>query len=223
MMRSTLFILTAFSASDAFVTGPCYQHRSHHTTALRMAEASDNSSNTDILNSPAFLRRKVDVLKSDIAEMQEKLNAAENMLEENQAEWKPQIDALQNEYKAMQQRNTKKRDSADEQATSQVARQLLEVLDNFDRAFGVVIPETEEQAVIAQAYESVYHDILNQFHKLGIEEVKTVGTEFDYQIHQAVMQRPSDQFEEGIVCEEYQKGFKIGDTLIRAAMVAVAA
>jgi molecular chaperone GrpE len=187
------------------------------------AAASDSSGATDILNSPAFLRRKADVLKSDIAELQEKLGAAQKLLQDNQAEWKPQIDALQTEFTAMQQRNSKKANTADDQATSQVARQLLEVLDNFDRAFGVVIPETPAQCEIALSYERIYDDILQQFHQLGIEEVKTVGIEFDYAIHQAVLQRPSADHEEGIVCEEYQKGFKIGDTLIRAAMVAVAA
>ena len=56
-----------------------------------------------------------------------------------------------------------------------------------------------------------------------MEEVETVGTEFDYEVHQAVMQKPSEEYDEGIVCEELQKGFKIGDTLVRAAMVVVAA
>ena len=56
-----------------------------------------------------------------------------------------------------------------------------------------------------------------------MQQVETLGTEFDYEVHQAVMQQPSDEYDEGIVCQEFQKGFKIGDTLIRAAMVAVAA
>jgi len=58
---------------------------------------------------------------------------------------------------------------------------------------------------------------------LGIEQVPTVGIEFDYEIHQAVLQRPSEEYGEGIVMEELAKGFKHGDNLIRAAMVAVAA
>jgi molecular chaperone GrpE len=46
--------------------------------------------------------------------------------------------------------------------------------------------------------------------------------EFDYEFHQAVMQKPSEEYEEGIVCEELAKGFKLNDQLIRAAMVVVA-
>jgi molecular chaperone GrpE len=65
--------------------------------------------------------------------------------------------------------------------------------------------------------------VLQTFQSLGVELVPTVGLEFDYENHQAVMQKPSVEYEEGIVCEELQKGFRCGDVLVRAAMVVVAA
>lgn len=108
-------------------------------------------------------------------------------------------------------------------ATTQVVRKMLEVLDNYDRAFGVITPETDAERAIEAHYKEAYQMILSTFEKLGVEEVPTVGIEFDYELHQAVMQKPSEEYEEGIVCEEFQKGFRIGDTLVRAAMVAVAA
>lgn len=111
----------------------------------------------------------------------------------------------------------------DNMATIQVTRQMLEVLDNYDRAFGAVTPSTDEEKAIEAEYKATYDMILDTFGKLGVEEVATLGTEFDYEVHQAVMQKPSDEYEEGIVCEEFQKGFKLGNELVRAAMVAVAA
>ena len=111
----------------------------------------------------------------------------------------------------------------DDMATLQVARQMLEVLDTFDRAFGAVTPESEEQSAIEAEYKASYDMIINTLNELGVEQVETVGKEFDYEVHQAVMQRPSEDYEEGIVCEEFQKGFKLGNQLVRAAMVAVAA
>jgi molecular chaperone GrpE len=107
-------------------------------------------------------------------------------------------------------------------ATVRVAREMLSVLDTFDRAFGAVKAETEEELAIEAEYKATYDQILGIFKELGVETVDTVGKEFDYAYHQAVMQKPSE-FEEGIVCEEFAKGFVIGETLIRAAMVAVAA
>ena len=111
----------------------------------------------------------------------------------------------------------------DAMATQQVVREVLEVIDNFDRAFGAIVPETEEEVVIEAEYKALYQKIIDTFDSLGVKKVETVGTEFNYEYHQAVMQRPSPDYEEGIVCDELQSGFMVGDTLIRAAMVAVAA
>ena len=108
-------------------------------------------------------------------------------------------------------------------AVQKVVRDMLDLLDNFDRAFGVITPETDKEKEIEAEYKEVYQMLLDTFEKLGVKQVETVGTEFDYEVHQAVMQRPSDEYEEGIVCDELQKGFIVGDKLIRAAMVAVAA
>lgn len=177
---------------------------------------------SDILNSPAFLKRKIDVLRSDIEKADMDLEDIKEQVDAGKAEWGQQLDDLQLEYKKIQERMTKQNSEGDDTATVQVVRKMLEVLDNYDRAFGVVTAETPEQQEIEDAYKASYQKILDTFDSLGVTEVKTVGTEFDYEVHQAVMQRPSD-YEEGIVCEELQKGFILGDKLIRAAMVSVSA
>jgi len=107
-------------------------------------------------------------------------------------------------------------------ATVQVVREMLGVLDNYDRALGAIKPETDEEKEIEAEYKATYEQILKTFESLGVTVVETVGKEFDYEFHQAVMQMPTDEYEEGIVCSEMAKGFALGDTLIRAAMVAVA-
>ena len=113
--------------------------------------------------------------------------------------------------------------SKDMEVIRSVVREMLELLDNFYRAFTSIKPETDAEKAIEAEYKEVYQQVMAKIGELGVEEVPTVGIEFDYEMHQAVMQKPSDEYEEGIVCEEFQKGFKLGDTLIRAAMVAVAA
>lgn len=111
----------------------------------------------------------------------------------------------------------------DMEVVRRVVREMLGLLDNFDRAFGVVKPDNEEQKMIEAEYKEAYQMVMDVIKSLGVEEVPTIGIEFDYELHQAVMQKPGTDFEEGTVCEEFQKGFKIGDSLIRPAMVAVAA
>ena len=182
-----------------------------------------NDAASDILNSPVFLKRKLDVLKSDLSKIEDDIKQAKDKFEQGKIEWGTQFEDLEKEYKNIQQRLTTQSSKSDDQAVMQVARQMLEVLDNFDRAFGQVTVTTPTEKEIEAEYQNVYNMVLATFKKLGVEEVESVGKEFDYEVHQAVMQKPSDDHEEGIVCEEFRKGFKIGDTLIRASMVAVAA
>lgn len=177
---------------------------------------------TDILNSPAFLRRKIDVLKSDVEKVEVEIEEANKVLEANKLEWGPKLDDLQREYVNIQDRMSKQSREGEGTATIEVARKMLDVLDNYDRAFGQVNAETDEEKEVEAAYMKTKDMILNIFKTLDIKEVETVGTEFDYEFHQAVLQRPSE-YEENIVCEELAKGYVLGDKLIRAAMVSVSA
>jgi molecular chaperone GrpE len=114
-------------------------------------------------------------------------------------------------------------EKGDTKAIVRVVQEVLGLLDNFDRAYGVIQPQTDTDRAIEAEYKAAYQMILDTIEKLGVTEVETVGKEFDYQIHQAVMQMPGTEYQEGICCQEFQKGFMMDDTLIRPAMVAVAA
>mmetsp|Transcript_29600 Transcript_29600/g.60067 ORF Transcript_29600/g.60067 Transcript_29600/m.60067 type:complete len:150 (-) Transcript_29600:629-1078(-) len=127
------------------------------------------------------------------------------------------------QYLNIQDRMVQQNKEGNPAATVEVVRKILDVLDNYDRAFGAVVSETEEQKAVELDYKKTQEMLYEILKKLGVTEVPTVGTEFDYEVHQAVMQRPSEEYEEGIVCEELAKGFVLGDKLIRAAMVSVAA
>jgi molecular chaperone GrpE len=185
-------------------------------------QVTSAASDMDILNSPQFLSRKRDVLMNDIQKIQNDITLAREQLQQNKNEWGSQFADLQKEYEMIQQRMNVQSNASNDAATLQVVRSMLAVLDNFDRAFGQVTVNTEDERAIENEYKQVYFSILDIFKKLGVEEVPTVGIEFNYEIHQAVMQKPSTDYSEGIVCEELQKGFQINNTLIRAAMVAVA-
>lgn len=176
----------------------------------------------DILNSPDFLKRKIDVLKSDIQATELKIEALTATVEEGKAEWGPQLEKLQSESANVQERLGNQNKQGDTMATVQVVREMLGVLDNYDRALGSIEPTTDEEKEIEAEFKATYAQILETFDALGVKTVETIGTEFDYEVHQAVMQMPTDEFEEGIVCSEMGKGFILGETLIRAAMVAVA-
>lgn len=122
----------------------------------------------------------------------------------------------------MQERLAKQGAQGTELATVDVAQKILNVLDNYDRAFQAVEAATNEEVEIVEAYKKTQDMILEAFAELNVTKVETLGAEFDYEVHQAIMQMPSDEYEEGIVCQEFQLGWKCGDKLIRPAMVAVA-
>eukprot|EP00978_Attheya_sp_CCMP212_P005726 scaffold12832_cov50-Attheya_sp.AAC.7 len=239
MTRSPLFLaaplLLLASSVDAFSVGRSSVFVRQNTRMYAESSSDDTAkdkteelklpeeSSSDILNSPAFLKRKLEVLNSDLAALEGEMEATSTILQENKAEWGPQLDALQNEYVNIQSRMTRQSEEGKDVATLEVSRKMLEVMDNYDRAFGAVKPETDEEKETEAAYKKTYDMILETFKDLGITEVETLGKEFDYEVHQAVMQRPSDEYEEGIVCDELAKGYILGDRLIRAAMVSVAA
>ena len=80
-----------------------------------------------------------------------------------------------------------------------------------------------EEVEIVDAYKNTYDMLINVLSsELNVTKVETVGAEFDYEMHQAMMQMPSDEYEEGIVCQEFAPGWVCGEKCIRPAMVAVA-
>lgn len=179
---------------------------------------------TDILSSPSFLKRKLHVLTTDTEAVDEKTDAANELYKAGKAEWGPQIDLLRSEYSNIESRFTRMSKGETDTAAMDVARKLLEVLDNFDRAFSAVKPSTDAEEKVEASYKEAYASVLSSFAELGIQELDTVGKEFDYEFHSAVMTRPDEDYEEGIVCEELAKGYAMEDgKLIRAAMVVVAA
>lgn len=231
-----LFTLSVKGFTICYSTKTVASLGSFTSTCLRASESSEENeaeeeepepeekveAPTDILNSPAFLKRKLEVLKKDITQADEDLVTAKQRLEEGKAEWGSQIDTLRAEYENIQNRLNSNSNKKDSISIVQVVREMLDVLDNYDRAFTSITAETDEEKAIQQEYRDTYTALLDTFSELGVEEIKTLGEEFDYEVHQALFQKPSEDYEEGLVCEEFAKGFKMEDTLIRPAMVAVA-
>lgn len=121
----------------------------------------------------------------------------------------------------VQDRMAKQTQLGMETATLDVAGKMLGVIDTYERAFGAMKPSNDEEVEITEAYQKTYDMIMDAFATLNVTKVETVGAEFDYELHQAVMQLPSDEFDEGIVCQELAPGWRCGEKLIRPAMVVV--
>jgi len=251
-MIRQLFLLSSLTSLDAFVAPPSVQnvHNSVATSSWQSqplrnpsplhADASPNAEEAaeeiensgaalpsedqaDILNSPAFLKRKVEVLNSDIAALEKEIEEANAVAVAGKEEWGFRYDMLNKESKGMQDRLAKIGAAGTETAKVDICTKIVSVLDNYDRAFGAVDAATNEEVEIVDAYQNTKTLIVDAFLDLNVTKVETVGTEFDYENHQAMMQIPSDEYEEGIVCQEFAVGWRCGETLLRPAMVVVAA
>lgn len=100
-----------------------------------------------------------------------------------------------------------------------IVRDLLPVIDNFERALKHV-PEHLAKEEYIKGVQSVVKQFEKTLADIGVERIKTVGEPFDPNLHEAVSMEQGDG-EEEIVCEELQSGYKIGDDVIRHAMVRV--
>jgi molecular chaperone GrpE len=100
-----------------------------------------------------------------------------------------------------------------------VVKELLPVIDNFERALKAVPKELEGNDYI-KGIESIVKQFAQTLTKLGVDRIKTVGEHFDPDLHEAVTMEEGDGDHE-IVSEELQSGYKLGDEVIRHAMVRV--
>ena len=110
-----------------------------------------------------------------------------------------------------------------------LAKDLLSVLDNFERAILASPKETENKNDLEKNYNSLHEgvsltlkEIISIFNRNGIEIISPEkGEVFDHNFHQAMLEVPTDEYKSGSICEVLQPGYKIYDRLLRPAMVGV--
>ncbi|MEN9230440.1 MAG: nucleotide exchange factor GrpE [Thermostichus sp. DG02_5_bins_236] len=99
--------------------------------------------------------------------------------------------------------------------------EILPVVDSFERAQQQVKLETDRERELHNSYQSVYRLLVESLKKMGVSRMKAVGQPFDPNLHEAIARQPSSDYPEDVVVTEYQAGYKLGDLVIRHAMVAV--
>ncbi|WP_077618862.1 nucleotide exchange factor GrpE [Bacillus sinesaloumensis] len=144
-----------------------------------------------------------------IAELEAKLEEAENRILRQVADFE----------------NFKRRARLDQETAATYRAQslvsdLLPALDNFERALQIEATNDQSKSII-QGVEMVYRSIIDALNKEGVEAIEAVGTQFDPNVHQAVMQVSEPDSEPNVVLEEFQKGYKLKDRVLRPSMVKV--
>ncbi len=143
-------------------------------------------------------------------------------------EWQEKYEALNNQYirLAADFDNFRKRQEAERESllkygAENTVKKLIEVIDNFDRGMKA-IETVEDCEKVKECYQLAYKNFTDVLNKIGLEVIPAEGQEFDPNLHEAVMQTPTDEKPENTIVAELQKGYKLGDKVLRASLVNVA-
>ena len=122
------------------------------------------------------------------------------------------------EYDNFRKRTIKEKEASYSLGRADAVAKMLPVYDNLERALN----QPTEDAAYKKGVELTMNELLKIFGGLGVEVFGNVGDTFDPNLHNAVMHIDSDELEENTLSQVFQKGFKIGEKIVRFAMVQVA-
>ncbi|KMY54806.1 heat shock protein GrpE [Bacillus sp. FJAT-27231] len=145
-----------------------------------------------------------------------KINELEQKLEEAENRYL----RLLADFDNLRRRTQLDREASEKYRAQSLISDLLPLLDNFERALKVEASNEQTKSVL-QGMEMVYKGLVAALEKEGVEVIEAVGKEFDPNFHQAVMTDSDDQYGPNEVIEEFQKGYKLKDRIIRPSMVKV--
>lgn len=170
------------------------------TTEAVFAENDASDQTPEMEENPAQVK---------IAELEGKLEEADN-----------RYLRLQADFDNFRRRSRIELEASAKYRAQSLITDLLPAIDNFERAMKMEVDNDQAKSLL-QGVDMVYRNLLDALKNEGVEVIETVGKEFDPHLHQAVMQTEDENFGPNTVVEEFQKGYRLKDRVIRPAMVKV--
>ena len=124
------------------------------------------------------------------------------------------------EFDNFRKRSEKEKSQMFDMGARSIIEKVLPVVDNFERGLAAV-PEDQKDDAFVTGMDKVYKQQMTEFDSIGVKPIEALGQEFNPDLHNAVMQVESDEYEPGVVAQELQKGYMYKDTVVRHSMVAV--
>lgn len=162
---------------------------------------------------------------------EETLNAktqTEETAKEAEDKLQADFDTLNNQYLRLaadfdnfRKRQAQEREALLKYGAEESLKKLIEVLDNFDRAKQAIV-NVQDVNQVKESFDLLYNQLFDNLSKVGLEVIDAQGKEFDPNFHEAVMQTPTSEHPENHVIMELQKGYKLGDKVLRPTLVNVA-
>jgi molecular chaperone GrpE len=179
--------------------------------ASNMPEQPPTAINSEAPSSDAASLSEVNSLKAQIAELSEQRDTAQN-----------QYIRIAADFDNFRKRNAKEKEDLELRVKCATIGDLLVVLDNFERARTQIKPQNDGELAIHKSYQGVYKQLVDGLKKSGVSPMRPEGQIFDPNLHEAVVRQPTEEHPEGTVMEELQRGYFLGDKILRHALVKVA-
>ena len=171
-------------------------------------------------------------------EIQEENNASSDEIQEQAADEAQETDKEDEKDKKYEELNNKyirlaadfdnyrkrtalEKEELSKYTTIEILKKITTVLDTFDRA-KEHLKDIDNCQTVKDGYEMAYKQLTDTLSKLGLVEIEALGADFNPQEHEAITQVTTDEYEPDTVAMVAQKGYKLGDKVVRPALVGVA-
>ena len=124
------------------------------------------------------------------------------------------------EFENFRKRSEKEKSMMFDMGARTIIEKILPVVDNFERGF-TTVDEADKDDAFVLGMQQVYKQMMTELEAIGVTPIEAVGQEFNPDFHNAVMQVESEEYESGIIAQEFMKGYMYKDTVVRHSMVGV--
>lgn len=202
--------------------------------APEAAESSEEPEGDECAGNSGGVDETAEEAGTEAAEGEDAMSRAERKAAKKQAKQDKKTDALKEqieqledkvkrqlaEFENFRNRTEREKTAMFETGAKSVIEKILPVVDNFERGLATV-PEDRKEDPFVDGMNRIYRQLLTELENMGVKPIEAVGQEFDPNLHNAVMQVASEEYESGVVAQELQKGYTYRDSVVRHSMVAV--
>lgn len=158
-------------------------------------------------------------MEAEIAALEQQVGLLKAQLEERTSQYM----RIAADFDNFRKRSQKEKEELDQQVKCNTLGALLPVVDNFERAQAQIKPQSDPEKNIHKSYQSIYKQMVTVLKGLGVSPMRPKGQEFNPNLHEAVIQEPTNEYPEGTVIDELIPGYFLGERVLRHAVVKVAA
>ena len=194
-------------------------------------KGDENKTMAEEIKEQEIIEEQSENNEQEITDAENAVNNTQNETEtvENEADkLKKDFENLNNQYLRLaadfdnyRKRQVQERAALLQYGAEECMKKVLEVVDNFDRA-GAMVDKIDNLDKMKETFFILNKQLMDSLSKLGLEQIKCVGEKFDPTLHEAVIQTQTEEYPEDTIINELQKGYKLGDKVLRPAMVSVA-